>query len=1265
MPSENTAFLQLLKEVNPENTLFYLALPMSIVENDVTDFIRLVASPSSALDGFEIYRLELLLRLLLRSVDFIGELPISRETNNRFAQVLRAYYRRNGRISLGRAKHPALFITSMVFSARYSDIDERQFWSPYLANIWQIPKANSQAAYNACRKYFLLAKDFLSQVFGFDFPIYQVGDVVRPINYQAIIPYYLQDDFGQWMIFLLENFPNYDKSASDEVAGDATREWLRLRRQSIEKLAPTLQRFILGVDVSGNPTPETAERSRLLFKNMLQAFELYQQGEDAEVISQVLPNFIERDLWEQIKQTVMARQEQKTSARKRKPQIKWIWELNSGDLMLHLTNVYVESEPDVCVWVARGGAPDAPNAVVVDTHPRKPPAGGWLIENVLLSGGDPEGTLYVLSKEHDLEKSEPPLFTYSVPPLAKGDFTIYRLTQQNYYAVPLNESDYQAGLNDGDYVISLKDAVELIDQQGQSISPRERLTLPNVIHEQMGHTTAAAYRLNMPITITQSGRVLTHIARKQNGLAQPTLSGEAQLTDLSGSVSPVFLSRAIYLFIPAVPERLNHIVLTLTSAASIAPIVKRLDQLLYAGIAQIIDTGIRVQVGTLIREEPALYQINLRYDLTPLLVVPLDFSYLANIQITGLKPDVIYTPNHLPVAHLSNLTADQVQVSGEAHIVATEKGVEITWQDLRDQECRLYLLLNSQQIALAWQINRVFAWIEINGRPVSIVHDVNLEDVILRVRGTHSMQAHWYIGGQSRSFQLNARGQYDQHLRLDALADALQEQHDTIVDLEIDVNGDRWHVGRFVRQPQIKLVKVNYDEKNRRLMIEFEVGTIWQGEFTLNTYFTEGIIPDSNFLAQINDLRQPLQFDLSLPPGRYGLELTSNEFPVDLDSFNCTFVVGRPTELQPLVLVDDHTVFGTVLLPAKQFPDCTASEVADWMRAILAVHDDNRWSQLQSHLPAWAVFSGRLTMTTHPFWHKLSITPERAALRGQAGIGRALLELDGENLTTTYVKWYPFSDKSRSVRMYICVPPVEPDTAYYLLDEYDLWPVYICEKCGWFVGSRGGYARVSPRVWMKHRHGEHKPGFRDVAYDTRTSYKLMASIRPDTHTLSGDAQHMYNRLQIETVRNYFLELDDLLGTDLALATPDYFREAWHQASQANPVSPANWSLRERAIRHWLSENRSRNELPAAGALMRILEAFDSQYNLALAADTLTLAFLLRMRAVAEPQASLLYQSAGIQLNDLRIWTEAAVEQTPALLNWALVWAELLLVHAAS
>lgn len=88
-----------------------------------TDNLEVIFSwPSSKMENH-------LFHALQRS-ELIGELPISSQSFIQFTEYIRHIARSKGKIDLKRIP-PVLYLISMVFCARYSESDARNFWVPY------------------------------------------------------------------------------------------------------------------------------------------------------------------------------------------------------------------------------------------------------------------------------------------------------------------------------------------------------------------------------------------------------------------------------------------------------------------------------------------------------------------------------------------------------------------------------------------------------------------------------------------------------------------------------------------------------------------------------------------------------------------------------------------------------------------------------------------------------------------------------------------------------------------------------------------------------------------------------------------------------------------------------------------------------------------------------------------------------------------------------------------------------------------------------
>ncbi|NLB17177.1 MAG: hypothetical protein GX825_00185, partial [Syntrophomonadaceae bacterium] len=142
----------------------------------------------------------------LKRYEYIGELPFSNNAYKKLIEYLRLNARRNGKIN-PRYTLPTLFSVSMVFCARYSDTEAREFWRPYAQQVWGCEP--SQYFQNICRQLFVYSREYLHRSLNLSFTIQNQGDVVRPIYQHAIIPSYLQSYFTEWLVNNFETILQY------------------------------------------------------------------------------------------------------------------------------------------------------------------------------------------------------------------------------------------------------------------------------------------------------------------------------------------------------------------------------------------------------------------------------------------------------------------------------------------------------------------------------------------------------------------------------------------------------------------------------------------------------------------------------------------------------------------------------------------------------------------------------------------------------------------------------------------------------------------------------------------------------------------------------------------------------------------------------------------------------------------------------------------------------------------------------------------------
>ena len=298
--------------------------------------------------GTQLHTWEVKLRRQIENVAWIGQLALSEEE---FADLSRSIQTEAQGLhcftkvveAQPRLVPAAVFITTMVFAAGYSQEDADEFWMPYLRDVWGVD--NTQAFMTRCRKRFISAVAELEQCCNMVFPRSSEGDIVAPIYRHALLPRYVQDDFATWI-----------RSKWREILPLADSPRLLISELQEERtlvyLPQRLQAFIHGKD-----TKETAAD---LIADMAAAISLHiNQGESAESISERLAATpIKQELWAEIAQEFTQLQTgASTPLRLSQPRLDWVWNLDEGELALRVQNIVLpadrsfQGEPDRLIWV--------------------------------------------------------------------------------------------------------------------------------------------------------------------------------------------------------------------------------------------------------------------------------------------------------------------------------------------------------------------------------------------------------------------------------------------------------------------------------------------------------------------------------------------------------------------------------------------------------------------------------------------------------------------------------------------------------------------------------------------------------------------------------------------------------------------------------------------------------------------------------------------------------------------------------------------------
>ncbi|MDQ7035927.1 MAG: hypothetical protein Q9P01_14170, partial [Anaerolineae bacterium] len=597
---------------------------------------------SDILAHARIDKIEDRLPVQLENVDLIGQLELD-ETS--FDRLMKLMYDKYFLSDLKRGSIPsALFLTSMIFCARYSSEQSRKFWEPY-AHIWkQKPDANFQ---RWCREHFIKSSRELAQQFGFDFPKKNPGDVVRPVYYHALIPAHLKDNFASWLNQMLPDFMRMD---IEQIAND-----LEDRAYSMQD--GTLKRFLQNEDAQ--PAAVT------LIAEMMDCVRLYQGGEKPEDIWNYLSSIIERDIWEQLLPNIQS----KNLPRKRilQPKIEWIWDLDSGQMLLRVRDIV--SPPEF-----------RPYQLVVSQQYQSIHDSDW--RERIYAWGKLDGTWYI--DEYIIEDITEDMVGYQIsivdindqlisgtrliiPSLPEDDVVFWRITQQGIYALPLPPA---TSYPDGDWIVLLKENTSIETEL-------EPFYKPDLL--ELEYARALRGSIKFPVSVHHGDGTQEQLESKYFTIIESELQGE-QLKNISRKVPPIFTSTQIQLKLKTPPEQVKRLKLQIEQDGRIIKQF-RLSQIdIQAG-------HFIIELAPYLQDSFGKFSLNLVRSISSVLSSPIQFSILSQVEIVEYpKKETIYHADHLPRVLLKGID-HLVKIEHDENTVITKEQldnvVQITWTDLQ------------------------------------------------------------------------------------------------------------------------------------------------------------------------------------------------------------------------------------------------------------------------------------------------------------------------------------------------------------------------------------------------------------------------------------------------------------------------------------------------------------------------------------------------------------------------------------------------------
>jgi len=1234
----------------------------------------------------------------LEEVDFIGELPIDESVFQHLSEVVTrtGVYRVGKKTRIDPSLIPsALFVTTMVFCARYSNEDARNFWEPYARIVWGLEEA-TQFFQSKCRDHFKKSREYLARRFNFHFPVTSSGDVVRPVYRHALLPYYLQDDFATWLRNNLTNI--------SEVTAESLVPLLR-RDESLQSIPPTLRSFIQDED--------TAEAAAALIQSMAIAANMYLDGEPLDDITALMTNPIEKSIWHELFSVLVEQSDVQATQRQLHPRIEWVWSLDDHELQLRIANVVLNPEmrPELCVWTTSADHRSAP-IVSQKIYPWENEDGSWFIDDIVLAGGRENG--YV----HLLDEYSNSIFRAPVPEIARERFSIFRLTQQNLFGIRIDPLLHT--LNDGIWLLSMAADLELIDGMGSRIEPRQILPVPQILAERNAHSKAGLYSLDLPVRVLDRRSLWIELESKDANIGQPEVVGESPL-NASSLVPPAFSNLNIQLKIPRLPERINRLTLWMKSGDG-RIIHRRLLQLEREGILRKQDSGCIIDLSTVLPNEPATYLINLRRGIQPVNTTPLQFSVLPDIRIEGPDQDKRYSPQYRPTAYIEGISLPELIVPEKAELLPEEGGVWVEWHDLRESVCRLRLRINQQSIPLAWNIRRIFCWVEGIG-PDAILTPDQIDKATLHIRGDRyeTITLQLADANPKRTISLNAKGNYDNNLRKDQLSDMVLQHRSTRVAVEVAAHEIVWTLFELVRKPKIREVEAAYSSSEEHLTLTCLAENVWIGRFEFLLRNLNRPLDDPIHLGCSDRLDNTLVFDCDLEPGDYLLEIICDEQTLEIehdaalirvkavtlpkyDSVkNITVAISYLTNPDinelPVKAIPDYLRLlrnsitqkpGTKLnpkqmmllaaLPASIFRELPQEQLAQiWplLASLAKLHTSDLWQRRHEMLPAWAVVGSPLSFRLKKQGWTLKVYPEVALNKGRMGIGYVDLRLDQANTIRARVSWVARTDGL--LKLEVAVPPEEVTSGFDQLDPLDLMPVYVCVQCGQLTAKRDGYPHNDPYLQKRHRHILKNAQFKDLVHDLELVAEL-TSARGQKLWYTYPPRSVLDRKYAQEYLSYPYPQHSNEGP---IITRNGYRRAvddWVERNSGSDelstmldtlVTNHRWQQGVESIVRSLCQAPPIASVPMIAASMRLLQTMpDVSENqpalLALDRTILVLALILRGKAnMKQGEFSALNRLSSLEDGDWSMMLEFASEACPSLLEWAFTWVELFHIHAVS
>lgn len=1233
----------------------------------------LVENPPLILN--KVQQAELDLRQKLSTVTLVGEMAISEEY---FYDLCKLVQPETTNLKQPKIKNiPAgLFITLMVFTARFASDEGRNFWTPFANMVWGFPEATSKFQAE-CRQRFKTAANELEQAFPNLLPFTQVsgGDVVRPIYRHAILPIYLKDDFVQW---LQKEWNNILDIPTDSLA-----EALQTDKR-IDSYSRPLAEFL--------QSEETQETAIALITQLADGIRQVQNSQTEQTVGiQWPPHTIHFEIWSAINENLQDSTDTKAISRMGQGKVEWVWDIEEPDIYIRLRNLTLQQKPEKVVWQEADAE--------VFCNPWQLENGVWWLDEIHIAfeSFTRSGELVVLNANEDV------ISRVTIPPLPDQPWLLFQLESNQETAVfrdKINQKHW--------YCFSAEDAVTL---QGDVLF-QKAFPLPPLLQQLSGHQHAGLYYLTLPVTVNQGDNLLTEFSEDEDTTKEPpSLTGKNPINGTSPNLPPVYQDTAITLKIPN-PQPDTVLWLKWGQETQKIPLVQLPSQ----SEAMIVD------LKSYLLPTPATYSVQIRQGLRPILQTPLEFTTLPDIQVSAPSPNRVYSSSLLPTCTLRGLDPKNIlpnpRYKFETH---PDSSIFLTWTDLREDDCRIALQFNQQTVHLGWPMpQRIYSWVEPSS-PYGFVRESDLAETTIHViapnerkfpqgRAYKYFEA-WIVGKEYDTRKISFRKQRHLSKSLiqprDSLYDMIHEfirkQPEQLVQVKARMYGEIWTLLEVRPQPQINHASIQYESENKNILFNCDIAIPWVGQIsfrlydlhqpfvqpqnwefdTLETNHTLPFeIPNAtyDYLLSIHcdSQRLPLPQPLRLSQGNQAVYHSPDiallfdhiqqqiQGPVPQscsDDFLRLTAYYRADEQSHIINNKELYQFTTLAFSNKcELPENDLAMLWPGLNRLHLVQDVKSWTAKHGLLPSWAVLD-------QPFKFQLNkypkvtfrVFPEEALEQGKRGIGYAYLTLEDDQTEKVYVSWQPYFGPYIKVKVGR-LSNYDDKTLFSRMDTQELHIIKQCSYCGGFIKVETPQTRSLHSRCIK---------LFNASFESVTERgDLVSTQRLENSTLHHlESPSLFVDHQLTAMlwhQNEYPDIEDH-PNPISKAAYQYAAAQWIQRyqtdSQNQQLVDQIINFKRRNFKKF-ADRLEEFDIPAYQSVARFLKVFNlNETPPALDQKILLLTLLLRTQAHHPIRSSKILEEVGIKTKEFEQILENIQLICPELLLWALTWVELFFIHA--